>query len=231
MLVSHTKKFIFLKTVKTAGTSVEIFFEEFCTPNKKEYGDGEQHRGAGVSKVGIVGARGSMKKRWIKPRFYNHMPAHELRKKLGKEVWSEYFKFTVCRNPFDALVSQFWFSHKSQTAEMLNSHPEQIYLEFRQWLQKPRNNPNSHVYLIDGVVAVDYFIRFEDLTQGLTDVCERLGIEKSASNLQSFNSGIRPKAHVLDSVPPYFDSAAIEIVRRLYPFELNSLGYSLQDVS
>jgi hypothetical protein len=231
MLVSHTKKFIFLKTVKTAGTSVEIFFEEFCTPNKKEYAHGEQHRESWVSEYGIVGARGLMKKRWIKPRFYNHMPARELRKKLGRGVWDEYFKFTVCRNPYDALVSQFWFSHKSQAVEMLGSDPEKIYVKFRQWLQKPRNNPNSHVYLIDGEVAVDFFIRFEDLAQGLKDVCERLGIDKRISNLQGFNSGIRPKAHVLDSVPPYFDPASIEIVRGLYPFELSSLGYSLDDVS
>lgn len=32
MLVNHTKKFIFLKTVKTAETSVEGLLERFCLP-------------------------------------------------------------------------------------------------------------------------------------------------------------------------------------------------------
>ena len=30
MLVSHQKKFIFTKTKKTEGTSVESFFEPYC---------------------------------------------------------------------------------------------------------------------------------------------------------------------------------------------------------
>ncbi len=33
MLVSHSKKFIFLKTMKTAGTSVEIYLERYCVPS------------------------------------------------------------------------------------------------------------------------------------------------------------------------------------------------------
>ena len=32
MLVSHSKKFIFLKTMKTAGASVEIYLERYCVP-------------------------------------------------------------------------------------------------------------------------------------------------------------------------------------------------------
>jgi hypothetical protein len=32
MLISHRYRFICTKTVKTAGTSVENFFEEFCMP-------------------------------------------------------------------------------------------------------------------------------------------------------------------------------------------------------
>jgi hypothetical protein len=35
MLISHRKRFIFFKTSKTAGTSVESFFEKFC------YAEGE----------------------------------------------------------------------------------------------------------------------------------------------------------------------------------------------
>jgi hypothetical protein len=37
ILVSHFRKFIFLKTIKTGGTSVEIFFEEFCVTSPINY--------------------------------------------------------------------------------------------------------------------------------------------------------------------------------------------------
>ena len=32
MLISHKYKFIYLKTIKTASTSVEAYFERFCMP-------------------------------------------------------------------------------------------------------------------------------------------------------------------------------------------------------
>ena len=41
MLISHICRFIYLKTRKTAGTSVEIYFEPFCV-DPKSYG-GERH--------------------------------------------------------------------------------------------------------------------------------------------------------------------------------------------
>ncbi len=30
MIISHSKKFIFLRTIKTASSSVEIFLSQFC---------------------------------------------------------------------------------------------------------------------------------------------------------------------------------------------------------
>jgi len=37
VLVSHTHEFIFMKTHKTASTSVEMFFERFCVPQECEF--------------------------------------------------------------------------------------------------------------------------------------------------------------------------------------------------
>ena len=35
MLISHRKQFIYTKTAKTAGTSVESYFEKYCMPEGK----------------------------------------------------------------------------------------------------------------------------------------------------------------------------------------------------
>jgi hypothetical protein len=53
MLVSHQRKFIYTKTVKTAGSSVESYFEPYCI-SPEEYPlhrPGELHE----SEQGIIG--------------------------------------------------------------------------------------------------------------------------------------------------------------------------------
>jgi len=229
MLVSHLKKFIFLKTVKTAGTSVEIFFEEFCTATPKLYAPGGEFRPEEKSKFGIVGARGEMANE-LGPEFYNHIPARELKDKLGSKIWDEYFKFTVCRNPYDALVSQFWFQRRKLNYEMIRQPSQVIHEAFRRWLSEPRDNLNSHIYLIDGIPAVNFFIRYESLEEDVNTVSRILGIDKNLSELQNFKSGIRPRTHDFSSTSEYYDQASIDIVESLYQFELSHLGYSIRDV-
>ena len=74
MLVSHHHKFIYTKTVKTAGTSVESFFERFCMPqNEWEFSHGRDEY---VSDYGIVGYRGSS--RPPDAEYWNHMSAKEI---------------------------------------------------------------------------------------------------------------------------------------------------------
>ena len=104
MLLSHPYRFISLKTVKTGGASVEIYFERYCVDPALYRG--EQHNGAAiVSSWGVIGERGSADETW-----YNHMPASRVRELVGEDVWSGYFKFCVVRKPvrqggFAVLVS------------------------------------------------------------------------------------------------------------------------------
>ena len=56
MLCSHTHKFIYLKTIKTAGTSVEGFFERFCC--SAEIMKKSHLRDEYVGANGIIGYRG-----------------------------------------------------------------------------------------------------------------------------------------------------------------------------
>ena len=111
MLVSHRKKFIFTKTKKTAGTSVESVFEPYCLPEgtwKQTHYTPER-----ISADGIIGYRGNGGQKAI---FWNHMPAELIRNRIGEDIWNEYFKFTVIRNPFDKLVSGFYM-HWSQVRQ------------------------------------------------------------------------------------------------------------------
>ena len=52
MLVSHARKFIYTKTLKTAGTSVEVFLEPYCRPPGEV---AEHHTGQSVTDYGNLG--------------------------------------------------------------------------------------------------------------------------------------------------------------------------------
>src|ERR1044071_3613051 len=108
MLVSHRKRFIYTKTGKTAGTSVEVYFEPWCVPAGAGWG-AEGERAEEVSEAGIIGFRGGPKFRGPNVKWWNHMPAAEIKGYLGDEIWNSYFKFCVVRNPFDQMVSAFHF--------------------------------------------------------------------------------------------------------------------------
>ena len=105
MLISHRKRFIYTKTVKTAGTSVESYFEPYCmregewsfTHARPEY----------VSETGIIGIRSGEPLELQGATWWNHMPARTIRALIGEEIWNDYFKFCVVRNPFDAMVSAY----------------------------------------------------------------------------------------------------------------------------
>ena len=75
MLISHAYRFIFIKTVKTAGTSVEAFLEPYCCPEDHIV---KHWTPTLISDFGIVGQRWPSKDR-DNLGFYNHMPASEVK--------------------------------------------------------------------------------------------------------------------------------------------------------
>lgn len=186
MLVSHARKFIFLKTKKTAGTSVEIFFERYCRPahmaGTEEHGCPEQ-----IYSEGIVGRRSADV---IGARWYNHMPAAAVREQIGDEIWASYFKFCTVRNPFDRLVSEWWhFVPKNRT----DTFPD-IKHQFCEWIESVSEIPSSRaIYCIDGAICVDEVIRHERLTDDILAVSRRLGIADDPARLGSYKGDIRKR--------------------------------------
>lgn len=227
MLVSHRKHFIYTKTSKTGGTSVESYFEKYCMPEGEwTFSHGRDEY---VSEAGIVGYRGSdMKgKKW-----FNHMSAEAIRKQLGPSLWDKYFKFCVIRNPFDKLVSTFYFHEynkrglpklKAQLERWFKGTREMNDVEkFRAWIIKGRISDDRDKYTIQGEVCVDYFIRYENLEAGIQHVCEVLGLPFEPERIPRLKAGIRPTGR---SLRDYYDSRTIEIIAKKFDFEFKYFGY------
>ena len=78
-------------------------------------------------------------------------------------------------------------------------------------------------YLINGDICIDFFIRYKDLENGIKHVCDKLGIAFEPENIPLLKSGTRNNQF---SLSEFYDPETINIVNKLYEFELNYFGYT-----
>lgn len=223
MLCSFSKKFIYLKTIKTAGTSVEIFFERYCR-SPLDYT--ERHFvDEAVDSFGIVGCRGPVADRSL-VRFYNHMSAQEALDRLGKDIWESYFKFCVIRNPYDKVVSMFWYSLTNEERIFLSDAPfSKVREKFSDFVANKSNYPNDRkVYTINGEIVVDYLIRFENLGADMSYVCELMDIDFHAEKMGRFKGDKRLRN---EHFSEYYDGETKKSVSDFYKFEFINFAYEI----
>lgn len=179
MIVCHEHRFIFVKTRKTAGTSIEIALAGLCGPRdvitrispqdestRRQLGfRGPQNDRMAVSRyTGQDWVR--LLRRGRLARFYNHATALEIRDHLEPAVWSSYFKFCFERNPWDKVVSAYFWDCKSGYTDTLENY-----------VRTGRANKWSAFdqYSIRGDIAVDEVFRYENLDEELARIYRQLG--------------------------------------------------------
>src|SRR5262245_35130819 len=185
MLVSHLKRFIYLKTKKTAGTSIEIYFEPYCV-EAVAYAGARHATAAAISDSGTVGARGPDERH---PIWHKHMQTTRTRELLRAQHWRSYFKFCAIRNPFDKVVSHFWFALPEYVRAASSVAPfEEVRSAFGFWLESARLPVDYQVYCLAGAPAVDAFVRYEQLAADLEHVCRRLNVPWERERLGRYKS-------------------------------------------
>ncbi len=228
MIISHEHKFIFIKTEKTAGTSLEIALSEICGPNdiitpitpndekkRKELGyRGAQNHYIPFSKyTQLDWARFFLKQR--KAKFYNHMPALEVKALVSDEVWSNYYKFSFDRNPWDKMIS--WYYWKNQNKQY-NSIDDFIVAG------KGGDIKGFDLYTIGGVQAVDDVFKYEELTSALSIISEKINLDKTLK-MPSFmaKGGVREEKEHYSKV---LSQKAVDYINTIAAREIKLLGYT-----
>ncbi len=226
MIISHKYKFIFIKTKKTAGTSIEVYLSQLCGLNDiitpiYPHVDGHVSRNYKGFSVPIYDlyestSRGMIRKfkRFIKNiKYYNHMSGKQIKSKISQNIWKDYFKFCVDRNPWDKVVSNYC---------MVN-HNNNGKIDFDSFIVNGALPHNLRQYSsADESLLVDKVIKYENLNSELSTVFNNLGIPfdgqltiKAKSNYRSDKRHYRA----------YYNDNSKKIVGDAFKKEIELHGY------
>ena len=220
VLVSHTHEFIFLKTRKTAGTTVEMCLEPVCSPPGTPIVEETETR---FSKQGIVGARLVPEKtpRWLYKKtnlWRSHVGAKRVSMALGAEKFARYQKVSCIRNPFDRSVSLFHWR------EMAKEDFSETKLAFRDFILNQKWPDDNKITHVDGVYVVDRMIRFETLKEDIEAVAAELGVEVDPDALPHTKSTSATRKKI--AVQDYYDKDTIEVVKSRFDWVFDRFPYS-----
>ncbi len=229
MIVSHAHKFIFLKTKKTAGTSIELALTRLCGDDDiitplTEIDEALRAGGRGAQNWKLHGWWNSKRPFWQRRLlkftaadygFYNHMTADAAKTLLNDdEVWRSYFKFAFDRNPWDRQVS--FYQHRYRKEQSPPPFPAFIHGD-----KRARIN-NYEIYSLDGDVAVDFVGRYETLEADLKHALSQVGLTLDGPLPRAKGSFRKDKRPYRE----FYDDDTRDIVGDWYAREIKLLDYA-----
>jgi hypothetical protein len=227
VILSHKYKFIFIKTAKTAGTSIEVFLSKQCGPMDVVTPIGPPVEGHQPRNYrGFINPIPELiaEPRRLVPalrhaftsreKFYNHMPASEVKNRVPAKVWNSYFKFCVERNPWEKVLSHYHMRVARQGGS----------LSLDDYLAAGRFPVNYFRYTDPAgeKIIIDRVLRYENLMNDLAEVFAELNIPFDGS------LGIRAKSEYRTDRRPYrevFNEEQRAIVERAFAREIELHGY------
>ena len=212
MILLHSKKAIYLRVRRTGSSSLAHVFRRYRQP-----GD-------------VFGVPG--KRKWfVGPRAHKkvHATAAEVIARYGRDLWDAYFTFAFIRNPWDRIVSRyFWLVQRYQRGTLQNDH-------FRDWYEQAENSSfeawcesdfvglgdyqHQLDYLTDesGDIVVKKVARFEQYESDAAEILERLGLPNEMPHLNRTEHGHYRK---------YYTDKSRLIVERRFQKDIDTFNYS-----
>lgn len=227
MIISHTHKYIFIKSTKTAGTSIEAALSSYCRGDDivTPLGDYAFNRGESGTRVHQSMNAGN---------YQQHDDALTIKNSLPGEIWGSYFKFSIARNPWERTLSRFFWNHRNDPA----LEPRKRFYHylgipfddmatarkaFARFIREEKWDTNDRFYIIDGKLCMDYVIRYENLADDLLEVCKQVGLPKL--ELPRLKSGMRKRDHHYSE---YYDDQTRAQVASRHKYDIDLFGYRFE---
>lgn len=139
-------------------------------------------------------------------------------KKYKPTEFNTYFKFSIIRNPWDKLLSQYFFRVKDNTQHgYIESAKDMSFLDFL-LNPFPAKHASQHSKLFEGdVCLVDFIGRFENLQEDFNTICDKIGVPQQ--ELPHVNK--TKHKHYAE----YYDEETKQIVAEKYAKDIEYFGY------
>ncbi len=249
MIICYSQGFLFIKTRKTAGSSLEIALSRVCndrdvvTPLHEKYEEEAFRKREGghppcnykkplLAHRTIRSWRRLLGRRGREDLFHEHSTAEQIRSVIGDETWRKLYKFTVERNPWDRAVSRYYWEKQRRQAEFEKTwkvpYPGisdclRYYAE-----QKPNWLSNWYHYAIDGEIVVDKVLFYESLSQDLDSMKRELGITGDISlPKKRAKSGYRADRHYSEVL----SEADRNLIAQVCHQEIEAFGYEFESAA
>ena len=220
MICCHRYKFIFLRPRKVASTSIEMALRKICTP------DDIVTKSASKNHIQLLGDTplrhiGASIRHTFPDLFgyWHHMPARQVRRMIGEDIWRSYYKFSVERNPWDRQVSLYY--HRTGKHDRNINFETFVTSSVYRTLHMVKLN-NYDIYSINGKIAVDFVMRYENLTEDLQKLIGILGVEECVT-LGDFRSNWRKEKR---DYREYYNNRTRNLIAKWYRREIEAFGYS-----
>lgn len=204
-MISYEKKCIFIHIPRNGGSTVENIiwgpnrgkkhlWMDFSSPFRNKYCTGAMH----------------------------HLPAKFVRKEVGGEIFDKFFTFTITRNPFDRLVSQYsYMIHPAREGlrDFLNMDIDASFPEYLNLIQKKEHVHWKPQYkFIEKAGKIDYIGRFEEFNKSVRYILDKLEIK--LDKIPHFNRSTH------NPYRTYYNEKTKKIVKKIYTEDLKRFNYS-----
>ncbi len=209
LIISNSRKFLFVHIYKTAGTSITKYFDDFLEWNDIVLGGtdfGEKIQGFYLDRY----------------KLHKHSTAQDIRKIIGKETWDEFFKFAFVRHPYDRTLSTYNYIKclinttgirrhlpffKPHNGSFLNWPITKAFLDTKSFSSFIRHEkakksmimkPQADwIFSSSGKKLIDFIGKFENIDNDFSSILKKIKIPRKV--LRHHNkSKIRTDKHIIE---------------------------------
>lgn len=142
------------------------------------------------------------------------MPASLVRQYVGNDIWQSYYKFCFERNPWDKVVSLYFWRNKSENRIDFSDYIDECKI-------KGRNLSEYKLYTLDNKLAVDDVYKFEEIEMAMKAIAEKLKLPEVPQLPKTKTDTNKKKSHYRDM----YNENTREYVAESFSHEIELLNY------